>query len=94
MRTTVSIDDELLRRAKRAAEDSGSTLSQLVEQALRAALSVPRAQRKLKPLPTFRGTGPAARVDFSDNAAVRALELEWEIKDRPDKYPWVADSDR
>lgn len=35
MRTTISIDDELLRQAKRAAVDSDRTLSEVVSEALR-----------------------------------------------------------
>jgi len=39
MRTTVEIQDELLREAKRRAADEGTTLRRVIEQALRAHLS-------------------------------------------------------
>ena len=38
MRTTVQLDDELFRRATRRAAEAGTTLSVLVERALRAHL--------------------------------------------------------
>jgi hypothetical protein len=38
MKTTVEIDDDLLRAAKRAAIDEGVTLRQVIEDALRARL--------------------------------------------------------
>lgn len=48
VRTTVTIDDALFRAAKRAAAQAGCSLSDLVNQALHAALS----QRK-EPRPEF-----------------------------------------
>ena len=42
MRTTVDLNDELLRKAKRRAAWEGRTLRQIVEQALRAHLKGPR----------------------------------------------------
>ena len=39
MRTTIEINDELLRRAKRRAADEGSALRQVIEAALRLYLS-------------------------------------------------------
>lgn len=38
MKTTVDIDDELLKAAKKAATDEGATLRELLEAALRARL--------------------------------------------------------
>lgn len=81
MRTTVSIDDELLRQAKRAAVDSARSLSDLVSEALREML----LRRKQAPGQRIRliTSGHNSRVvpglDFSDNAAVRAAmdEYEW-----------------
>ena len=74
MRTTVSIDDDLLRQAKRAAVDSDRSLSDVVTEALRELL----LRRKASPPARVRLTtaGHNSRVipglDFSDNAAVRA----------------------
>jgi hypothetical protein len=39
MRTTIDINDDVLRRAKRAATDRGETLRELVERALRGHLA-------------------------------------------------------
>ncbi|MDQ3710158.1 MAG: type II toxin-antitoxin system VapB family antitoxin [Actinomycetota bacterium] len=41
MKTTLNLDDELLRRAKRRAAARGTTLTALVEEGLRAALVEP-----------------------------------------------------
>ena len=40
MRTTIELDDELFRRATRKAAEAGTTLSGLVERALRAHLDL------------------------------------------------------
>jgi hypothetical protein len=58
MRTIISLDDELHRRAKSYAAEHGTTLTALVEEALRTRL----AERRGKPrppvrLPTFKGDG-------------------------------------
>lgn len=72
MRTTVTIDDELLRRAKLAAVESGRTLGQIVEDGLRTALAKASRERgPLVPLPTYGGTGVQAGVDLTSNVALR-----------------------
>lgn len=76
VRTTLNIDDDLMRDAKAAAARNGRTLTAVVEDALRAALrrtqsapDQPRAQ-----LPTFRGEGGLMPgVELDDNAALRDL---------------------
>ena len=45
MRTTLNLDDALVRRAKKAAADRGTTLTSLVEEALRAHLAPRRGRR-------------------------------------------------
>jgi hypothetical protein len=80
MRTTLVLDDQLLRRARKRAADRGTTLSALVNDALRDAL------REEPPLPrpfrliTFKGTaGPVSRepgdlksiIEDEDAAKVR-----------------------
>lgn len=58
MRTIISLDDELHRRAKSYAAEHGTTLTALVEEALRARLAERRSTRRPKVrLPTFRGEG-------------------------------------
>jgi Arc/MetJ family transcription regulator len=71
MRTTIRLDDDLLARAKRAAAERGTTLTALIEDALRRALA-PRsgADRSRPPLPTVRGDGLQSGVDLDDTAAL------------------------
>lgn len=74
MRTTIRLNDQLLREAKRAAADSGRTLTALIEEALRERL----ARRKAAPprdwihLPTHPG-GFAPGVDIDNSAALLDL---------------------
>jgi len=72
MRTTIELNDELLRKAKRRAADLGTTLRDVVEQALRAILEAqggrPRGYAlKWKP----RGGGAQPDVSFDDWNALR-----------------------
>ena len=76
MRTTLTIDDELLRQLKRRAADLGLPLKELVGRALRAgllALDRP-AGGKARPPPVFRMG--AARLDLD-----KAHRLAGEIQD-------------
>lgn len=71
MRTTLSIDDELLKRAKVHAAETGRTLGEVMEDGLRVALAGRREPAEpLLPLPTFGGTGIQAGVDLGSNAAL------------------------
>jgi predicted transcriptional regulator len=72
MRTTVRLDDRLLREAKAVAARRGTTLTALIEEGLWDVLS--RESRVAAParrLPTWKSGGTLAGVDLSDNAAVR-----------------------
>jgi predicted transcriptional regulator len=77
MRTTIRLDDDLLVRAKRAAVERGTTLTALIEEALRRALApdVPEPRRPLA-LPTFRGDGLQPGVDLDDTASLLDLMEE------------------
>lgn len=72
MRTTVKIDDGLLKRAKMAAARSGRTLSAVVEDALRQSLDrrVQPVQPKRIVLPTFASKRLAPGVDLDDTAGL------------------------
>jgi Arc/MetJ family transcription regulator len=71
MRTTIRLDDDLLRRAKRAAAERGTTLTALVEEALRRTLAPePAPARRSLALPTFRGDGLQPGVDLDDTASL------------------------
>jgi len=74
MRTTIRLDDELLTRAKRAALERGTTLTAVIEDALRMALApgMP-APRDAKPLPSFKGDGLRPGVDLDDSASLLDL---------------------
>jgi hypothetical protein len=72
VRTTIRIDEELYRRAKARAARTGRTVSELIEDAVRASLA-PRVGEAAvhEPLPVFGGSGVMPGVDLSSNASVR-----------------------
>jgi len=72
MRTTVRLDDELLAAAKRRAAEQGSTLTAVIEDALRRALREGEAATAVAPLPTVKGSTRAG-VDLDDSAALLDL---------------------
>jgi len=58
MRTTIRINDDLLKRAKKQAADEGRTLTSLVEDGLALILSKPKtSRRKRVELPVSKATG-------------------------------------
>jgi len=72
MRTTIRLDDELLKRAKQQAQLRGKTLTQLIEEALRETL-----ERREKPAPrapvrliTSGEGGLQPGVDLDDSASL------------------------
>jgi len=74
MRTTIRVDDELLREAKQLAARTGRTLTAVIEDALRETFSRQHGQAaSTVELPTFRGGGLQPGVDLDDSAAL--LEL-------------------
>jgi len=71
MRTTVSISDELLVKAKRLARVRGVTLGQIIDAALRRELSPVTSDAARLAIPTFEsGTGPRPGLDLSSNRAL------------------------
>ena len=75
MRTTIRINEDLLKEAKTAAAASGRTLTALIEDALRESLArrPSSAKREWISLPTFKGRGLRTGVDLDDSAGL--LEL-------------------
>ncbi len=70
-RTTVRLPDELLRAAKRRAQQTGRTLTQLLEDCVRAELRKPmKASGVVQPLLTYRGGGLRPGVDLNDSSAL------------------------
>lgn len=74
MRTTITIDEELLAQVKLLAAQSGRTVSQTIEDAVRRSLATPVDVV----VPRFRviafdGGGLQPGVDLDDNAALLDL---------------------
>lgn len=74
MRTTIRLDDDLLRVAKQHAAAHGTTLTKLIEDALREVLAR-RPARDAKPfrLVTFGEGGLRPGVNLDDSAALLDL---------------------
>ena len=69
MRTTLVIDDHIMKRLKIEAARQGRTISELVETALRQLFESPRSKSaKLPPLPSYKLGG--ALVDIADRDAL------------------------
>lgn len=72
MKTTLNIDDTVMRRLRVEARRRGMTMSELVEAGLRRVLAAEKdgdaASRKLPPLPAWRSGG--MRVDVADREAL------------------------
>lgn len=62
MKTTVEISDELFARARRAAEQQGTSLRNLIEEGLQLALSKNRQPEQTFRLPTVRGESVPADI--------------------------------
>ena len=74
MRTTIDIDDALLRSAEARAACERKTLNAVVEQALRELLSgSKRGVVDGPPIPVSHGQGVQPGVDLTDNAALEDL---------------------
>lgn len=77
MRTTIRLEDGLLREAKALAARSGRTLTKVIEDALRETLArrhvLPTDEGEPVSFPTFRGDGLMPGVDLDDSAALLDL---------------------
>lgn len=87
MKTTLNIDDGVMRELKREAAKRGCTMSELVEAGIRVVLKKEAREIELPPLPTFSMGG--ALVDYADREALyRAMEEDdddWAALYRPKK---------
>ena len=73
MKTTLTIDDTVMKRLKQEAASQGKTMSELVETALRALFHPQHQKPSLPPLPSFDSGGHL--VDIADRDALyRAME--------------------
>jgi Bacterial antitoxin of type II TA system, VapB len=80
MRTTLDLDDALLRSAKQRAAADGRTLTSLIEEGLRhilASLDQPRAGVDVA-LPTFGGDGVHPGIELGDAVSLRDASYEGE----------------
>jgi hypothetical protein len=70
MRTTLDLDGRLLRAAKKRAAEDGTTLTRLLEQALRRYLAPPSSARAPYKLELLVKEGPVPPVDVADRDAL------------------------
>jgi hypothetical protein len=84
MRTTINLPDDLLAQLKKLAAASGTTVTALIQDALRESLA--RRRRPLRPprveLPTFGTGGLQPGVDLDDSAALLDLTEPPGVPDR------------
>lgn len=75
MRTTVRLDDHLLKSAKRYAQETGRTLTGFIEDALRQALATrhPKVRRTHVKLTTVKGHGVRPGIDLDDSASLLTM---------------------
>jgi len=69
MRTTLSIDDNLLERAKKRAREQGITLGRYVDDALREHLTARQSEEDIH-LTVVHGGGARPGVDVTSNRAM------------------------
>jgi len=83
MRTTIRIEEQLLKEAKQLAARRGKSMTSVIEDALRESLSRlhEAGQRERVHLITFSGNGTLPGVDLDDSSAL--LDL-MESSDDPD----------
>jgi hypothetical protein len=83
MRTTIRIDDQLLREAKQVAARSGKSLTAVIEDALRESFAKRQKLGNRKPvrLTTFTGDGLQPGVDLDDSAALLDLMESSHVSD-------------
>jgi hypothetical protein len=76
MRTTITLDDRLLAQLKRRASESGTSVSKLIEQAVRLFVRAPRAAAAPESfeLVTFGAGGRFSRQNIDKTATL--LEAE------------------
>ena len=73
MRTTISIEDSLLQKAKKISHERRCSLRAVIEDALRAAFAKDGKRTRSgapRPLKTFKGTGVQPGIDLSSSAAL------------------------
>ena len=77
MRTTVRLPEDLLKRAKRKAAAEGRTLTDLIEEGLRAVVTrKARMDKQERVLPRISNAtgGPRPGIDISNSAALQEMD--------------------
>lgn len=69
----MNLPDGLLAAAKRRAEVEGTTVTSLVERALRDLLAKPPAEASIDPLPTYDSPTSRLLVDLADRDRLYAV---------------------
>ena len=73
MRTTISIEDSLLQKAKKISHERRCSLREVIEDALRAAFAKGRKTKRStsrRPLKTFKGSGVQPGIDLNSSSAL------------------------
>lgn len=76
MRTTIRINDTLLKEARKLSRERNCTLGEIVDEALRLTLVTRKKAAKHKrerPLVTFKGSGAQPGVELNDSAALLGM---------------------
>lgn len=94
MRTTVTIDDLLLKQTKEQAARHGKSLSAFVEDALREVLARSRQPREPIDLPVFRGGGGVRPGVPSMDRTSEVMDLLDEADGVFDQYRTASDATR
>lgn len=81
MRTTLEIDDELLKAAHARAKQKGTTVERVIEDALRRQLD-PKGAGRFKPLPTAAESGAGGLLPNVDSVRFSGVlehleEADW-----------------
>ena len=84
MRTTINLPDSLLTQAKKAALDAGTTLTELIANALREALAKKkiRSSKQVPPMPIF--TPPPGEEGFQPGVDLNDSASLWDLMDEAD----------
>jgi hypothetical protein len=80
VRTTVTLEKDLLRQAKVEAAESDRTLSELIEEALRATVAASRRKRGRFKMPVFDGG-----QGLAEGVSPGELLKPWHLIDRLDR---------
>jgi Bacterial antitoxin of type II TA system, VapB len=73
VRTTIRLDGDLLKAVRRVAHERGTTMTAVIEDALRRVLASEEVPEERPELPTYDGRGLQPGVDLDDSASLLDL---------------------